>query len=289
MKRLLPGLCLVVALVFVTTAVLVDQTPVLAEDVKVECPPLAKEPPELSRSEVYKATPYKPGESAQYEMRYMGALAGYGTLEVKQPEKYNGRWHRVFHGEAKTGDWYKLIFVGHDKIMALSQPWDFGIAKFYMEQDEGKLFGSRFRQKKWLEFDHKGCKAQERIWVPEKPEKNETVDFARGGIDSLGAAFYLRGLDYKVGKIERAPIYTSQKNWYLEANPIAMETVEVPAGKFEAVKLKLQTYIGKELQQKGDVYAWVATNVPERPIVAIQAEIKIGSVWLKLNQFKPGR
>lgn len=222
-------------------------------------------------------------------MRYMGALAGYGNLEVKPPEKLNNRWHRVFHGEAKTGDWYKLIFVGHDKIMAVSQPWDFGIAKFYMEQDEGKLFGSRLRQKKWLEFDHVNCKAQERIWQPEKPEKNESADFARGGVDSLGVAYFLRSLNYTVGKLERVPVYTSQKNWYLEANPIAKEIVEVPAGKFEAVKLKLQTYIGKELQQKGDVYCWIATNVPERPIVAIQADIKIGSVWLKLNKFTPGR
>ena len=62
----------------------------------------------------------------------------------------------------------------------------------------------------------------------------------------------------------------------------------MPAGTFKAVKLKLQTFIGKDLQQKGDVWAWIAAEHPGRPLVQIQGEIKIGSVWIKLHRLKTG-
>ena len=62
----------------------------------------------------------------------------------------------------------------------------------------------------------------------------------------------------------------------------------LPGDSIDTVKLKLQTFIGKELQQKGDVYAWIATGTPERQLVQIQGDIKLGSVWIKLHKFQPG-
>src|SRR5690606_6490253 len=107
--------------------------------------------PQVARSDVYKGLPYNQGEVADYDVRYMGALAGTGRLEVKAATKYKGVYptsifHRQFHGEAKTGDWYKLIFVAHDQIHAMVRPWDSGVSRFYMEQDEGKMLGRRLQQ-----------------------------------------------------------------------------------------------------------------------------------------------
>ena len=66
-----------------------------------------------------------------------------------------------------------------------------------------------------------------------------------------------------------------KKKWWLDATPVAMETVKVGAGEFPSVKMKLQTFIGKSLQQKGDVHVWISTAHLARPIVQIQADIKI--------------
>ncbi len=255
----------------------------------VVCPENKPEIPELSRGEVYSGVPFKPGERAEYEVRYFGALAGYGSLEVLNPVKHNGAWHRSYQAEAKTGDWYKLIFVAHDKLSAISRPFDFAIAKFYMEQDEGKLFSKRFRQKKWLDFDHNNCVVREKIAVPDKKEKYVDVPLEYGAIDALGAVYKLRTYDYKLKQTERALIYTSEKNWWLEATPIAFEKVKVPAGTFEAVKLRLQTFIGKELQQRGDLYVWIDIKSPSRTMLQIEGEVKIGSVNMKLVEFKPGQ
>jgi hypothetical protein len=178
--------------------------------------------------------------------------------------------------------------VARDVAEAISQPWDFGVAQFYMEQDEGKMFGKRFRQTKWLEFDHDRCQVNERVTEPETPEKKASFELVPGANDSMGVVFNLRTQKFYLGKKVRLLVYTSEKNWWLEAEPVAFETLATPAGSFKTVKLKLQTFIGKDLQQKGDVWAWIDVEGPGRPLVQVQGEIKIGSVWITLKEFKPG-
>ena len=258
-----------------------------AEEAPVVCPPHPEKVSDMPRSDVYKQTPFKAGEAAVYEVSWAGLKAGEAVLEVRPPRRHLNLWHRVFHVEAKTGDWFKAVFIAKDEIEAISRP-DFAISKFFIDQDEGKMFGRRFQQKKWLDFDHNGCKVHERILEAGKDEKAAEFDLSRGAVDALGVAYQLRTRAYKQGVKERALVYTSEKNWWLESDPVAFEPLTVPAGTFQTVKLKLQTFIGKELQQKGDVWAWVAIDRPERPLIQIQGEIKIGSVFIRLHRFKPG-
>lgn len=260
----------------------------LAEEIKVECPKNPPKPPVIDRSDVYKNVPFKSGESATYEVTWFGSKVGYASLEVRPPRKQGGIWHRVFHVDASTGDWFKMVFVAKEAMEAVSRPWDFGISQFYMEQNEGKVFSSSFVQQKWLEFDHEHCKVHERIAQPGKPEEKADHDLFQGANDALGVVYNMRTRTFKMGQKERAPVYTSEKNWWLEADPVAFERITVPAGTFDTVKVKLQTFIGKELQQKGDVWVWFAATTPEKQLVQIQGEIKLGSVWIKLDKYKAG-
>jgi len=259
-----------------------------AEDAPIECPKKQPKQPDLARADVYKDVPFKSGESATYEITWAGMKAGFGTLDVKAPRKQDDIWNRVFHVDAATGDWFKAVFVAKYEMEAISRPSDFGVTKFYMSQNEGKLFSKSLVVKKWLDFDQATCKVNERIEEVGKPEKKKTFDLAYGANDALGVIYQLRTREYKIGQKERALVYTSEKNWWLDAEPVAMEKITVPAGTFDTVKLRLHTFIGKELQQKGEVYAWVATKTPERQLVQIQGEIKIGSVWVKLHKYKAG-
>lgn len=258
-------------------------------DFKVICPnPLPKVPTDLSRSDTYKDTPFKAGEVSEYAISWMGMLAGYGTIEVQTPQKIDGIWHRAYHVEGRTGDWFKGIYVANDQASALTRPWDWGVTKFYIEQQEGKFLGKSFSMKKWLDFNHDRCKVNEKSEQPGKPTQVVERDVQYGAVDVIGATLKLRTFNYVPGKAERFLVYTSEKNWFLEASPIGNEDVTVPAGTFKAMKVKLQTFIGKEMQQKGDVYVWIA-NDPQRTLVQVQGEIKIGSVYMRLSKYIPGR
>jgi hypothetical protein len=263
--------------------------PAPAQDIQVECPQEPWKPEPVSRKAVYDGVPYRQGEKSTFEVTWAGLKAGYGSIEVRRPLKHKGQWHQVFHVEASTGDWFKTVFVAKDSVDAYSQPGTYAISKFYIEQNEGKIFSTPLKQKKWLEFDHATCKVQEKVQKDGEPAEVKTHDLSRGAMDALGVIFYLRTRDFVKGKVERAPVYSSEKNWWLEAMPLGEETLEVPAGKFKAMKLKLTTFLGKELQQQGDVYAWIATDRPSRPLVQLQGEIKIGNVWMKLHHYKEGK
>jgi hypothetical protein len=206
------------------------------------------------------------------------------------PGKIEPRWHMVFRSEAYTGDWYKMIFAAHDKIQAIVRPWDFGISRFYISQDEEKPFSRRYHREKWLEFDHFRCRVEEKE-VDHTKNKTavESFDLMRNAEDTLGAVYKLRTFDYVIGKRVRFPVYSSGKNWWLEADPIAFEKVKVNAGEFDTVKLKLHTFIGEELQQRGDVYVWIANKHPSKPMVKVEGDVSFGSVYLLLESFKPGR
>ncbi len=256
---------------------------------KVTCPnPLPKTPTDLPRSDTYKNTPFKAGELSEYAISWMGMLAGYGTIEIQAPQKINGVWHRTYHVEGRTGEWFKGIYVANDSASAVVRPWDDGVTKFYIEQQEGKFLGKSFVMKKWLDFDHNRCK------VLEKTEHSQTGnslierDVQYGAVDVIGSTLKLRTFNYVPGKVERFLVYTSEKNWFLEANPLGVEDVTVPAGTFKAMKLRLQTYIGKEMQQKGDVFVWIALD-KTRAMVQVRGDIKIGSVFMQLSKYTPGR
>lgn len=246
-------------------------------------------PPNFSRADVYKGRPFQPGESADYEVSYMGVHAGYGNLSVDSPIKHEGIWHQAFSGSASTGEWYEKIFIVKDKIHTVSRPWDFGAAQFYIEQNEGSFFGRRFTQKKWITFDQSNCKVFERTENRKKEIKNDEYELEPGANDALAAFFALRTIHYIEGRTERVLVYTSEKNWHLDATPVAFETITVPAGTFKTIKLKLVTYLGKELQQKGEVHMWIATDHPARPMIRVEAEVKVGKIQIKLKKFDEGK
>ncbi len=242
----------------------------------------------FSRDEVYKNMPFSAGEVSEFELKYYGVHVGFGSLEVKSPRKHEGKWVRVFSALGQTGDWYKNIFVARDFAEALSHPSDFAVEKFYLKQDEGKIFGKRLEQEKWFDFDQDHCVVKERIKKSGSPEVHEENTLIKGSMDALSAIFAMRARDFKIGKIETAQVHTSKKDWVLESAPEKFETITVPAGIFKTVKLKLKTYLGKDLQQKGDVYVWIATDHPQRPLVKMEGEIKLGSVAVNLFKFTPG-
>ncbi len=281
-----------------------DKKPAPAPEAPPECKQELGPSPELPRSDTYKGLPYQPGEEVRYVLKY-GALkvhVGYGYLRVQAPVKQQfatmmpdgktaqeSRWHQVYSGEAYTGDWYKYIFAGHDSLQAFVRPWDGSVSKFYISQNEEKPFVRRYHAEKWLEFDHSVCLAKQKtVDHKKKREKFSEAYVDPQSIDAMSAAYKLRTFDYTIGKTERFMVFTSDKNWWLEATPTALEDVVTPIGSHKAYKLTVKTYLGKELQQKGNLYIWVAKDHPQRPILKIQGEVTFGSIYMEIDRFTAG-
>lgn len=276
-----------------------------AGDPNPVCKPEAAPPAAQTREQVYQSVPYQAGEEARYTLKYglLKVHVGYGFLRVQAPIRHEittgdlkgevqkqSLWHRVFEAEAYTGDWFKLIFVAHDMIRVLSRPWDQAVSHFYLDQDEEKPFVRRFKTEQWISFDHISCKAYERtVNHKKKTEKKEEFFLEPGASEALSAFFRLRTLSFASDKPETFTLYTSEKNWTLEAKPLKKETLETTLGKFETQKIQLRTYLGGELQKKGDLFVWIASDRPARPIVKIEADLGFSSVFLEIDQYKEGK
>lgn len=259
-------------------------------------------PADFARSDVYAKLPFKAGEVAEYSVDYNGVHVGYGNLQVEKPIKldivtgvvggkpqYKSYWHMYFKGDAYTGDWYSAIFRGHDVIAAYARPWNFAVSRFYIRQNEKAAFQDAVKQIKRLEFMQQLCLVTEQTTNEIKNQtKTKNINFQYGAADVLGAIYKLRTLTYKKGQSQRYLVYSSEKDWWIEATSEGVETVTVKAGKFVADKLKLKTFIGKQMQAKSDSHVWIARDHPSRPMVKVEAEVKIGSVDLELEKFQPG-
>ncbi len=253
----------------------------------ISCPVIVSPHPRYAPSEIYQNSPFKAGEKIVYSVRYTGLLAGHTYMEVKPPIEYKGRWHQQFRTEVKSLESYEHIYRVQDVMESISDPHDFRISQFIFKQDEDSFFSDHFWQQKLLIFDHERCQVTEKISRKNKKEKVKNFALVHGAKDTLGMIYYLRMLDYELNIPQRTMVYSSEKNWWLEAYPMAREKIEVPVGEFNTTKLKLTTYLGKELQQQGDVYIWIA-ETPNRPIVLIQGDVKIGSLLFEMIEYVPG-
>ena len=258
--------------------------------------------PELARSEVYKNVPFKSGEVSRFNLDFGAIHVGYGVLTVGIPVKHeivtgfdpkgepntSRIWHMKFTGHAYTGDWYKSVYSGNDRVQAFARPWNFSVSKFYLEEKASSLFSSVHR-KKHFHFNQAYCevKSTEEKLIEGKT-KNESHVLQQGAVDALSAFFKLRTHDYTKGSL-KFMVYSSGKNWLLEAVPMGVETVKTDAGSFKCDKLLMRTYLGEKLEQKGKLRAWVARDHPARPLVKIEGEFKFGDIQLELIKFTPGQ
>ena len=238
--------------------------------------------------DVYKADPFKEGELQTFDISYMGIFVGWATLGVEKPVKFHDKWHQVFSGAANTSPSYEALFVGRDSLKAYSLPGSFAVSKFKMEQYEHKILSKAFISSKWIEYDQASCLAKETVILQGEDPKRKEVRLEPGANDVVSAFYNIRSKSLNVGDVHKILIYTSEKNWFAEASVQAHEKIKVPSGDYDTAKIKLKTYLGKELQQRGDLYMWVGLG-PDKPVVKIEGEIKIGKVKFELAKYDRGK
>ncbi len=250
-------------------------------------PPIAapSRPPEM----VYDKLPFAPGEFSRMKVSYLGMNAGFMEFRVLNPAQINGVWNMAFEVLVETGEWYEKIFKARDEGFAFTRP-DFVATKFRVTQNHKELIGKGYVEDKLLEFDVANCDVTEIYRDPEgKTTKSVHAEMEPDATDILGALYKLRTYDFIRNKEARIKVYTSEKNWWLTATREDFVMLTVPNGKHKAVRLNLQTFIGKELQQKGRARLWIAYDEPQRRLLKIEADIKIGSFIVVLADYEQGK
>ncbi len=283
----MPVLC--VALVLTAAVVPGSHAGGTKSDSGAICPQERPHAPQVAFHDVYRDMPFQPGERLRYKVRYMGVFAGFGELEVAPPAEDAGNWYRSFRAQAHTGQWYRGLYRGSGSVIAWSRPWDFAAFGYWFEQDSRPMLSKQRSKQKFLKFEHDACRVAEYTTQTGEPQRTEEVALSYGAKDILSVIYFLRTRDYVIGRTERTQIYVSGKNMWLEVEPTAAETVKVAVGTFEALKLKLQAYFEGKPVRKTRVDLWIAETHPQRPVVQVEAYLKVGHLNLELIEFIAGR
>jgi len=83
------------------------------------------------------------------------------------------------------------------------------------------------------------------------------------------------------------PIFTTKGPFTLVVSVVGRETVETPAGDFDAVKVQVRTAFDGKFAAKRDTFIWFSNDSRHIP-VRVSAEFAVGSIVATLSGYRPG-
>ncbi|GAK59186.1 hypothetical protein U27_06163 [Candidatus Vecturithrix granuli] len=223
--------------------------------------------------EVKKEIPFQVGERLKYSVGWGKVLdAGTATIEVEDIIDYEG--HKVYRivVEAKSNSVFSLFYRVRDTLESLVDVEGLFSRRYWTKQDEAYE-----KSERKYEFD------QEKNIAHYKGKDY----YIRYGIqDEVSAVFYVRTLDLQVGQPVYVDIFARGKNWQVKCEVLAIETIDVPAGKFETIIVEPELRFDG-VMKKGKVKVWL-TNDAHRIPVQVRSKIAIGSILIRLENYRLG-
>lgn len=200
----------------------------------------------------------------------------------------DGRKLYVLQGSGRTFGLVKSLWdAGGDAVSLVDAPTGLPLTYSVEYREDGK------REKETLVFDETGRRAQHRRIRYDKPvgkgrERQEALEaFAR--LDPVSVAFYLRA---NLGDSERmeAKFLEGQDTYAIRLKRIGREEIEVRAGKYAAVKLRMDlVYVdpdGVEWPDDADrATIWVSDDHRKIPL-RLESDTFVGKVVAELTERK---
>jgi Protein of unknown function (DUF3108) len=224
---------------------------------------------------------FGPAEAIEYRCKFLGIPVGRGQVVVGSETPVNGRTVWPIVAFARTDPVF-VFYPVRDKFVTWWNPATGLTEGNDLVADEK----SRVRRER-LRFDRDCNKA---IVIRESDggrRQEATAEVAPGSQDILAAVFALRGRPLRVGDHEELPLYTGSQQLTLRADVDRQETVEVPAGKFEVVVLKVKAGFTGNFDSKREMRFYVTDDVRHLP-VRIDADFAMGSLVLDLESYQAG-
>jgi hypothetical protein len=230
-------------------------------------------PSETPGPEVKKEIPFQVGERLKYSVGWGKVLdAGTATINVKDIIDYQGHAVYPIVVEAKSNAVFSLFYRVRDTLESLIDVEGLFSRRYWTKQDEAYE-----KSERKYEFDQENNVAH---------YKGKDYYIRYGIQDEVSAVFYVRTLDLQVGQPVYVDIFARGKNWQVKCDVLAIETIEVPAGKFETILVEPELRFDG-VMKKGKIKVWL-TNDAHRIPVQVRSKIAIGSILIRLVDYRLG-
>lgn len=219
--------------------------------------------------------PFKIGERLEYRAYWLFIPAGQANLNVQGTAFIDGQECFHFSGQAFTR--ILFFFKVDDRANSYATVRDLTSLAFDKRVKEG-----RYRKEASVKIDWKRQIAN---------YGDKELPINAGCRDALAAFYYFRTLDnLEVGQVFNLCVF-ERKSYPLLVKVEKREEIEVAAGKFKTVLLKITPDPNFEglFRNKGDIWAWL-TDDNRKILVKLKASLPIlGTIRIELDKFEEGK
>jgi hypothetical protein len=217
-------------------------------------------------------TAFAPGERLKFEVRALSILGGYATLEVGDYTTVEGRPCTPLTARANTVFPMSAIYPVKDVQTSFFDTVDFLSWKFQNNVLEGN-----YKSHNVEKYDQ----VRHRLVRQHNDEAPLTLDIAPFSQDIISCFYYFRLLPLEEGKTYSIPTQSGGKNYELIVRVDKKETITVPAGTFDCLRVKPLIKSETVFRNNEEIDLWVTADSRHIP-VKIKSGILIGSIDVDL-------
>jgi hypothetical protein len=207
------------------------------------------------------------GETLRFGMSILG-VAGGDMILTAAPAELAGRRTWRFEMSVLSNDFLSKFFLVRDTIVSWVDPRSFRSVRFEKHSVEGKRVRDEL-----TEFDYEDGTAE----TDGKP-----VPLEDATLDTLSSVYYLRTLRLDGDKPIALQVF-SGKPHTLQVEIQARETIVVPAGRFQTVRVEPKSS-GSSLVGK-NLILWLTDDARKIP-VQLRSKLKVGTLVGKLKSIE---
>jgi len=219
---------------------------------------------------------FTPGEESVYQVTFLKMPTGEARITVGQPE--GDIWPVVF--QAKTGGIASMFDIREHMVSYWDHTTRSSRGSDLRAYEVGDFHVDTTR------FDRENGKAT--VTVERKHKKKvKTLDVPPDVHELTSAFMWLRQQTLPLGATYRLPVIASNKASTLVVQVVGRERVKTPAGRYDSLKLRVQTEIEGKFASKRPLVMWV-TDDPSHVLVKVEADFAVGSMVVALKRYRPG-
>ena len=217
--------------------------------------------------------PYRVGERLEYSIGW-GKIFSAGEARVEVEELFNFRGHATYKvvATAKSNAIISLFYRNHVRLESLIDRYGLFSRRYWNYQHENNSIRERI-----FEFDHENnivTYKEDEYYIP------------YGIQDEVSSVFFMRTMDFTVGKPVYIDIFSKPDIWRIKCNVVKTEKINVPAGEFDTIVVEPELRFDG-VMKKGKIRIWF-TNDERRIPVQVKSKITIGSILVRLKEFRLG-
>ena len=216
--------------------------------------------------------PWGVGEKLEYDVKFGALRVGTGSMEVVGIESLRGReaWHTQFKIRGGT-----FFYKVNDLFESWFETGTLASLKHRQDIDEGR----RERERVFEIFPDR------KVYTENGSEERPSVAQA---LDDGSFLYFIRTVPLEIGKT-----YEFNRYFRPDRNPVIIrvvrrETIEVPAGRFDAIVIQPEIKTKGIFSKDGRAEIWLA-NDSTRAMLQMKSRLSFGSLNLYLKSYRPAK